>query len=126
MKNYTDYPTLADVYLEDSYVLEISEAPSELKFSLEAVLTPHSPEYHAPAPGEQYAYARGDLIFTGVTRVNWASATFRRYTDAAGEEDLGNIDSLTNDGGIFFIEGDWGKVMVWSDSEPIFVLKGTE
>ena len=44
MIDYSQFPGLAGVYLEDSYVLGISEVPGQLTFDLDAVLTPGSPD----------------------------------------------------------------------------------
>jgi hypothetical protein len=121
-KQYTSYPSLSDVYLEDSYVLDIVERPSEIRFALEAVLTPDSPLYHEPLPGEQYCYVRGNLIFRGVTNTEWVVRSFQKYTDSDGEQDLGNIDSLTNENDIYMAEGDWGKVRIHTVQDPGFEL----
>ncbi|MGB7234558.1 MAG: hypothetical protein WBD41_01125 [Rhodococcus sp. (in: high G+C Gram-positive bacteria)] len=51
--DYSQLRGLAGVYLEDSYVLSISEAPSEFTFALDAVLTADSPRYAPPKPDEQ-------------------------------------------------------------------------
>lgn len=59
MIDYSQFPGLTGVYLEDSYVLGIAEAPGQLTFKLDAVLTPESPAYHPPQPGEQYCCASG-------------------------------------------------------------------
>jgi hypothetical protein len=120
IRKYISYPTLSGVYLEDSHVLGIYEQSSEIRFELEAVLTPESPDYHDPYPGEQYCYARGDLIFREISRAEWFSRSFRSYTDASGEEDLGNIDVLTNENGIYAVEGDWGKILIQTGRNPEF------
>lgn len=62
--DYTEFSGLADIYLEDSYVLEILEEPGKLTFKLDAVLTPEDPAYQPPRPGEQYCYRTGRLVFT--------------------------------------------------------------
>lgn len=121
MIDYSQFPGLAGVYLEDSYVLGISEDPGELTFNLDAVLTPESPAYHEPRPGEHYCYAAGKLIFANVTQLDWARRNETRFRDASGEEDLGNIDILQRDGDSIVAEGDWGKVRVVS-APPRFVL----
>ncbi|RBO94338.1 hypothetical protein [Nocardia puris] len=123
-RDYTHYPDLAAIYLEDSYVLGISEEPGEVRFELDAVLTPEHPRYHAPPPGEQYCYARGDLVFAEVTKVEWVTRSAEIYTDASGEEDMGNIDSLVNEDGVFSVEGDWGRVRIWSGTDLRFVMSG--
>ncbi|MGX1810189.1 hypothetical protein ACWIGI_31115 [Nocardia sp. NPDC055321] len=122
IRDYTDYPELAGLYLKDSYVLGIFELPNEVRFDLEAVLTRQHPAYHDPLPGEQYCYAKGNLVFAEVTEVQWLSRSGRQFTDATGEVDLGNIDALSNDDGVFAVEGDWGRVRIRSDSAPRFDL----
>ena len=62
MTDYTDYPGLAGVYLEDSYVLSIHQDPDRTNFLLEAVLTSESPAYHDPPQGDRYCFARGNLL----------------------------------------------------------------
>lgn len=119
MIDYTKFPDLADIYLEDSYVLEIVEDPEQLTFKLDAVLTPNNPSYQRPRPGEQYCYRTGRLVFPDAVCVAWLEQTGQRFTDAIGEHDLGNVDALTRDGKFFLVEGDWGRVRIQS-SEPYF------
>lgn len=121
MIDYTQFPGLTGVYLEDSYVLGIAEAPGRLTFKLEAVLTPESPVYHPARPGEQYCYASGSLVFAGASRIEWERRTAAHYTDADGEEDLGNIDILAVDGESLVVEGDWGRVRIVG-SQPHFEI----
>lgn len=121
MIDYTQFTELAGVYLEDSYVLAIVENPGELIFKLDAVLTPENPAYHPPRPGEHYCYARAVLVFPEVTSVEWMQRTGQNFTDAAGEQDLGNIDTIHADGDSFLVEGDWGQVRVFG-SKPRFEL----
>lgn len=124
MIDYTKFPELPGIYLEDSLVLAIEEKPGTFVFKLDAVLTPAHPNYHHPSPGEQYCYADGALIFTNVSRVIWLTRAVGHYTDASGQEDLGNIDSLTINGGAFAVEGDWGKVRIETSSQPWFQIAG--
>ena len=91
-------PGLAGIYPEDSYVLAIHQCEARFAFELEAVLTPESPAYVPPRPGEQYCYAMATLVFPNVTAVEWIRRSGRHYPDAAGEEDLGNIDLLDVEG----------------------------
>ncbi|WP_072804102.1 hypothetical protein [Rhodococcoides yunnanense] len=123
MKNdYSHIKGLADIYLEDSFVLSISEAPNEIAFALDAVLTPANPQYQPPKPDEQYCYARGTLIFEDVTAVKWVTRSEQQYTDVTGDVDLGNIDSLNFEPGLYSVEGDWGSVEIRSPREPEFLL----
>lgn len=109
------------LFLRDSYVLDIVQAPGRLSFMLDAVLTPDHVEYGTPLPGEQHCYARGTLVFPAVKKVEWIARTDRSYIDAAGQQDLGNIDILARDGEAFVVDGDWGRVRVVS-AEPRFDL----
>ena len=121
--DYKRFPGLAGVFLEDSYVLGISESSEQVVFHLDAVLTPEHPAYHSPRLGEQYCYANGNLIFPDVTQIVWLNRNSSHYTDASGEQDLGNIDILTVDGDAFVAEGDWGAVRI-SGAQPRFELRG--
>lgn len=87
------------------------------------MLTPESPAYRVPRPGEQYCYAIASLVFPDVKEVEWLTKSDRHYTDAAGEEDLGNIDALDVEGDLFVAEGDWGRVRIHG-SQPYVELEG--
>ncbi|WP_247596010.1 MULTISPECIES: hypothetical protein [unclassified Rhodococcus (in: high G+C Gram-positive bacteria)] len=119
---YSQLKGLAGVYLEDSYVLSISEAPGQFTFALDAVLTPESSRYKPPKPDEQYCYALGRLVFSAVTAVKWISRSAQQYTDATGDVDLGNIDNLSFDEGRYVAEGDWGQVEIYSSADPEFLF----
>lgn len=125
MKNYWDVGALASVYLEDSYVLDIAEAPGELRFRLQVVLTEQHPAYRSPKPDKQYCYADGWLLLPSVTRTEWESRSTQRYTDATGEEDLGNIDFLERRDDHWWIGGDWGEVRVYTSADPELILDNT-
>lgn len=122
MVDYTGLQPLEAIYLEDSHVLSIVECPGCLAFEMEAVLTPQHPAYHQPRAGEQYCYARGDLVFTNVAKVDWVRGSNSRSIDASGDEDLGNIDRLTYTNGVYTAEGDWGEVLIHSAANPTFEL----
>ena len=61
------------------------------------------------------------LSFREVEKMEWLSNSERHYTDATGEEDLGNIDALNVDGDWIVVERDWGRVRV-RGSLPYFEL----
>ena len=121
MIDYNSFPGLAGIFLEDSYVLGITQSSDQLVFRLDAVLTPEHPAYHSARPGEQYCYEKGSLVFPDITRVEWLKRGNDHYTDASGEEDFGNIDVLTLDGNAFVAEGDWGAVRIFGE-QPRFEL----
>ncbi|KAA0093679.1 hypothetical protein CIW49_26935 [Mycolicibacterium sp. P1-18] len=121
MIDYTRFPGLSDVYLEDSYVLAIVETPGRVTFRLEAVLIPEHPAYRDPPAGQHHCYAVGDLIFADVTHVDWVRRSDRRFVDASGETDLGNVDVLRIDGNVIVLEGDWGELRL-TGGRPRFKL----
>jgi hypothetical protein len=59
---YRLFKSLAEVYLEDSWVLEVDERGGSLVFDLEVVLTERHAFYGPPQPGEMHCYRRGQLI----------------------------------------------------------------
>ncbi|WP_290061623.1 hypothetical protein [Amycolatopsis solani] len=118
MTNYTDFPGLANVYLEDSFVLAIDVTPTSLSFRLEAVLTPSHPRYHDPRPGEAHCCADAVLTIAEATKIEWVTRSSQSYRDATGEEDFGNIDSLRRHDGHYELAGDWGHVRIHSKAAP--------
>lgn len=121
--DYSEIPGLAPYYLEDSFVLAINENERSLTFNLDVVLTETHPAYTQPKPGEQYCYANGLLVFDRLSGIDWLSRDFRTNTDAAGEEDLGNIDFLKQEGNTWRLGGDWGEVLVTTDATPSITLQ---
>lgn len=121
--DYSTLPGFGGVYLEDSFVMSIDEQPHQFSFELEAVLRPEHPNYHPPLPGEQFCYANARLFFGDVTDVEWLTRSDSRFTDASGEEDLGNIDSLVvENSDQYLAEGDWGRVRIRCASTPRLVI----
>jgi hypothetical protein len=118
MTNYTDFPDLANIYLEDSFVLAINETPTSLSFRLDAVLTQSHPRYHDPRPDEAHCYADAVLTIADATKIEWITRSTQTYRDATGEEDLGNIDSLQRHDDHYEIAGDWGHVRIYSTATP--------
>lgn len=109
-KQYWEYSALAQIYLEDSFVLGIDEGPGALTFEMEFVLREGHPLYAPPARDENYCYRHGALIFRGVTETVWRKRQPAISRDARGESDMGNIDTLWHDSDWFLLEGDWGSV----------------
>ena len=116
--HYSEVPALGNVYLEDSFVLGITENAGELTFTIEAVLTEQHPAYTPPNPGEQYCYADAQLVLTHTSAVQWVRRAATTYTDASGEVDLGNIDQMDRVDDHWRISGDWGEVLVYTDEAP--------
>jgi hypothetical protein len=118
---YYQIPGLENVYLEDSYVTAIKEAPRRLEIDLEAVLCEQHPLYRPPAPGEQHSYRTGRLVFADAERIHWIERHPKPFEDASGQIDYGNIDAMCAMGGVYHLEGDWGQVEVAS-APPVLVF----
>lgn len=123
-REYWDLPGMANLYLEDSWVVDIREGGATLTFVVQFVLTEQHANYRPPREGERYCYAFGTLTFPAVTDVSWLERHNARSVDAQGKTDLGNIDVLFEQGGRYHLEGDWGVVEVESQAPVIELDQG--
>jgi hypothetical protein len=48
MRPYHELPNLDDLYLQDSWVLDVQETPDEVRFRLDAVLRETHPKWSPP------------------------------------------------------------------------------
>ncbi len=112
---YQTLAQLSDVYLEDSFVLAISEQDANIDFVLEVALKEQHPMPAAPAANEQHCYRRGLLRFPNVHRAHWSARTVVPARDANGEVDYGNIDAFVQEDRSYRLSGDWGAVDIRSD-----------
>lgn len=109
MRAYTELPELAEIVLEESFVLGVEARPGAVVFDIEFVLTPRHPEYAPPSSSERECFRRGTLSFVGVRRLEWNEQGLPPATDATGEIDYGHIDSFEWDEARFVLAGDWGR-----------------
>ncbi len=93
-------------------MLHVDGDPSSLALGVEVVLTEDHPSYCPPGEGEQYCYRRGVVRFAGAREVEWKRVTMRPATDATGEPDFGHIDYLYEEGGRYFLGGDWETLLL--------------
>ena len=119
--HYYQLPGFEQVYLEDSYVLDIKTHANSVDIFLEAVLTEKHPQYTFPKQNEQYCYRNAHIYFSNVEEVNWAEKSMIPYEDANSEVDYGNIDEFCLVDGYYHITGDWGVLNIVS-SAPTFDL----
>jgi len=102
-----------NLYLESSYVLDISKADSSIIFDMEFILTKKHELYHLPKEKEKYCYKKGQLKFLSCSpNTSLQLSNNLPSIDAAGEKDIGNIDYFIGSDGEYFLEGDWGKLDV--------------
>lgn len=110
------FSDLRDVYLEDSWVLDIAAANHSLRFELEAVLTPNHPGYSSPPPTEQHCYRKATLTLASDDPIGFEPSNRPAGHDATGGPDYGNIDSFVpvDWAGIpaWELDGDWGTALV--------------
>lgn len=109
------FADLAEIYLEDSWVLDVASTEHGVEFRLDVVLTPDHHRYQRPAPGEQYCYMQARLTVASTKRLVLHRSDAPPATDASGERDLGNIDLFTPvdwDGATAWeMSGDWGDLL---------------
>jgi hypothetical protein len=97
-QKHSNLPNFEKLYLEDSYVIEITNKKSEIIFLIDLVLNEQLSQYPCPLPNEQHCYKRGEIRFLNVSRIIEFTRTNIVFTDANHEADMGNIDSfLSND-----------------------------
>jgi hypothetical protein len=116
---YYEIPGFEEVFLEDSWVMEIQDNPSGVTFFLDAVLREKHPLYQPRLPGEQYCYRRAQLKFRDASKVNWVRKTLIPNADITGEVDFGNIDTFYFSGGHYYLSGCWGELDIVSASPTI-------
>ena len=104
--HYYEFEGFQNVYLEDSFVLEIRESQNEFLLILEVVLTEKHPLYRLPEPHEMYCYKMAMIDFPDIKTIEWDAKNSSKYLDANGENDLGNIDSFFFEGDHYFLMGD--------------------
>lgn len=115
MSNYYEWVEFKDVFLEDSFVVDIRESVAEVSFGVELVLCENHPMYRSPKIGEQYCYRKADIVFGNVCNVKWLERSNRSFIDANGTMDYGNIDVFKFLSEGYYLEGDWGRVVISSD-----------
>ena len=115
--------SLAQVCLEESFVLSVTVTPGRVVFDMEIVVLPTHEMYSAPAEGERYHYQLGEVVFSSVKSLTWSGQGVPPSTDPLdGSIDFGNIDSMTAEGSTYFLEGDWGRMQISSPVPPVVVL----
>lgn len=117
------YGVLADVYLEDSFVLAFGNSDSTLWFDLELVLCERHAAYLGPKPGEHYDFRRARLDVSAA-RIECEWSGHPPSVDPGGEIDYGNIDSwLVDEDGWDELTGDWGKARLFRSAVTLTITE---
>lgn len=106
-------------------MLDVQARPRKLTIRREIVLRETHPAYSEPAPGQQYCYRRGDIVFARVTELRWTGQGRPPGIDASGEIDYGSIDVLDVEGSRYHLVGDFGEIVLRSCSPPSLVWTST-
>lgn len=114
MTEYWDLPDLREIYLENSWVLNVAAEPGTLKFTMEFVLREDHPDYRSPKQGEKFCYLPGLLIFRHVTTLSWDGPSVHPAVDANGEKDYGSVDQFRIETSGYRLIGDFGDIHVTS------------
>ena len=122
MSDYWSIPGFQGLYLEDSWVLDITARPGVLDFVIDLVLCESHPRYQAPSAGEQFCHRRGIVRFEGVSSLRWDGQGSVPAIDATGELDYGSIDSLRVIDDAYTVEGDFGRIVVASTPPSVEFL----
>lgn len=109
------FPDLANIYLEDSWVLDVHVSLSTLIFTLDAVLTPNHSAYRPPEPGQAHCYRRATLRLESDSAIHFRPSQTPAAVDAHGESDHGNIDTFLPSvlgTTTWELTGEWGEALV--------------
>lgn len=119
-------PALEHIYLEDSWVLDVRVSYRIVKFVFDLVLTENHRLDTPPPPHEAYCYRKAELIFDGVSSINWDNMGLRPAVDATGTFGFGNVDFSNKQGNLFVLGGDWGRMKVTSQNPTLVFLQAAE
>jgi len=100
--------------LNDSFVLAWSSTGNELDITLEASIWPESEYYEKPKNNEYTCYKPAKLRIRNIKNISGLRSMEQvmSSTDATGEKDYGNIESLEKSDQGFSLEGDFGSVAI--------------
>ncbi len=107
--SYEKFEGFENVFLEDSFVLDLKITPLTFIIDLEIILAESHSLYTKPLKNELYCYRKAQISFLNVESVIWTNKISKAFTDATGEIDFGNIDEFILENGIYKIWGDLGN-----------------
>jgi hypothetical protein len=119
MSNYYEWEGFENIYFEDSFVLGIDELPNKIIFTVNAALLEKHQLYTPPNPKEYHCCKKIRIIFSGLKKINWNDKDMRPSIDAAGVIDYGNIDTFQHKQEGYYLEGDFGTMIIESDKPTI-------
>jgi hypothetical protein len=113
MDQYYKWNIFKGLFLEDSFVIDIKEDYNTIIFKMEFVLNEDHYLYKKPFKHEQYCYKTGYIYFNNVIEKKWILKNNSFLSvDADNESDKGNIDVFYKDRDKYYLEGDWGSILI--------------
>lgn len=119
---YFELAGFENVYLEDSFVLDISARPGTVTVHLELVLTEQHSDYSPPPLDERYCYRRATICFGGVRRLNWIRGERQPSRDANNEIDFGGVDQFVAEASSYSLTGDFGELVIEAERCRLEIL----
>lgn len=116
---YFHLEKLQNIYLEDSFVLDINITDTFISFYIDFVLCENHPQYTLPKTSERYCFKKGFLTFKNYHSYNWVNKNMRPSYDLNNQIDYGNIDSYYYENDAHYLEGDWGEMIIYTSTDPI-------
>lgn len=118
---YDIFSELQNVYLEESFLLELTRDNSSITMLIEAVLLEKHPLYSPPKSGQKFCLCDIRVTAYGVSDVQWP----HKMVPIGLEErpDYGNIDMFYKEEGVYHIEVD-GEVLKFRAEKMVVVCLG--
>lgn len=118
------FEELKNIYLEDSWVLDVKENKNSVSFEMEFVLTENHELYSVPKKNEQYCYKKGQLNISHYSSKYLQKSKQPPSIDANHEIDFGNIDVFTKNNEQIKLLGDWGQLLASSANVSVEIYPG--
>lgn len=112
--NYFELDEFQNIYLEDSFVINIQETKSDITFNCDFVLLEKHKLYSIPKNDEQYCYLKGYIRLSNIYQINWIKRNENVFSNDCYDNDYGNIDIFHIDNEKYYLQGDWGEVVIYS------------
>ena len=112
--NWEEMEIFKGIDLNDSFVLSWAHKPNEVVFDLEASIWPESKYYEKPLKDEYTCYKHARLSIINIKEIKGLKEMSQVLpaTDATGEKDYGNIDTLKKSKDGYYLEGEFGSVSI--------------
>ena len=121
--NYFEHDNFQNIYLEDSFVIKIQETQSEIIFYCDFVISENHQLYSKPKEDEHYCYLYGYIKFNNINNIRWIKRDENVFSNDCYDRDYGNIDVFHIDNKKYYLQGDWGEVIIQSESIELELLK---